>query len=126
MREHEPGQVASVFRQRGVNVQIIDAQQQFFDALSGLSDPEQKREAVTQTFYKHIFGDLVRKNQAKYLLQGTILTDVDETVARTATPTYIDFNTEKDLANRLTQEVPGVVSVTFNRTSKPPFTIEAI
>jgi GMP synthase PP-ATPase subunit len=43
--------------------------------------PEQKREAITQTFYKKVFGRIVRESGARYLLQGTILTDVDETVA---------------------------------------------
>jgi len=30
------------------------------------------------------------------------------------------------LANRITDEVPGVVSVTYNVTAKPPTTIEAV
>ncbi|HNU74349.1 MAG TPA: ExsB family transcriptional regulator, partial [Deltaproteobacteria bacterium] len=44
-------------------------------------DPEKKREAITQTFYRDVFGRIVRESSARYLLQGTILTDVDETVA---------------------------------------------
>jgi GMP synthase (glutamine-hydrolysing) len=55
--------------------------EQFFSALKGLTDPEEKREAITQTFYKTVFGALVKESGAKYLLQGTILTDVEETVA---------------------------------------------
>ncbi len=51
------------------------------DALNGITDPEAKREAITQTFYKNVFGRMVRDSEAKCLLQGTILTDVDETVA---------------------------------------------
>ncbi|TFG40655.1 MAG: ExsB family transcriptional regulator, partial [Bacteroidia bacterium] len=47
----------------------------------GITDPEKKREAITQTFYKKVFGRIVSESKAKYLLQGTILTDVDETVA---------------------------------------------
>ncbi|MFA5725628.1 MAG: asparagine synthase-related protein [Candidatus Omnitrophota bacterium] len=81
MREGEPQQIASVFKKLGVNVEIIDAQDEFLNALKGVEDPEAKREAVTQTFYKKVFGNLVKKSGAKYLLQGTILTDVDETVA---------------------------------------------
>ncbi len=81
MREGEPQQIASVFKKLGVNVEIIDAQDEFFSALKGITDPEEKREAITQTFYKEVFGRLVKKSGAKYLLQGTILTDVDETVA---------------------------------------------
>ncbi len=81
MREGEPQQIAAVFKKLGVDVQIIDAQEEFFSALKGITDPEEKREAITQTFYKKVFGNLVKKSGAKYLLQGTILTDIDETVA---------------------------------------------
>ena len=81
MRQDEPQQVVSLFGELGVHVEIIDAQENFFEALKGIADPEAKREAVTQTFYKDVFGQLVRESGAKCLLQGTILTDVDETVA---------------------------------------------
>jgi len=81
MRQDEPKKIALLFRGLGVSVEIIDAKNAFFKALKGITDPEQKREAITQTFYKDVFGQLVRTNGAKYLLQGTILTDVDETVA---------------------------------------------
>lgn len=81
MRQDEPQRIVSLFKGLGVAVEIINAQKQFFKAFKGITDPEQKREAVTQTFYKDVFGKLVRESRAKYLLQGTILTDVDETVA---------------------------------------------
>jgi GMP synthase (glutamine-hydrolysing) len=81
MREGEPEQIVAIFKKLGVNVQIVDAQNKFFSALKGIDDPEEKREAITQTFYKDVFGKLVKESGAKYLLQGTILTDVDETVA---------------------------------------------
>jgi GMP synthase (glutamine-hydrolysing) len=81
MREGEPREIVKIFKNLGVRVEIIDARDKFFNAFKGITDPEEKREAVTQTFYKDVFGELVRKSNAKYLLQGTILTDVDETVA---------------------------------------------
>jgi GMP synthase (glutamine-hydrolysing) len=81
MREGEPERVARLFKKLGVAVEIIDARDEFFAALRGISDPEQKREAVTQTFYKKVFGRIVKESGAMHLLQGTILTDVDETVA---------------------------------------------
>jgi len=80
MRQGEPQRVAARFEKLGVPVKIVDARQQFFDALKGVTDPEEKREAITQTFYKTIFGPLVKESGAKYLLHGTILTDVEETV----------------------------------------------
>lgn len=81
MRQGEADQVAGMFKKLGVAVEVVDAKKEFFAALKGITDPEQKREAITQTFYKNIFGRIVKESQAKYLLQGTILTDVDETVA---------------------------------------------
>jgi GMP synthase (glutamine-hydrolysing) len=81
MREGEPEQVVSIFEKLGVKVEIVDAQKQFFNALKSITDPEEKREAITQTFYRDVFGKLVRESGAKFLLQGTILTDVEETVA---------------------------------------------
>jgi GMP synthase (glutamine-hydrolysing) len=81
MRESEPEMVASFFRKLGVMVEVIDVQEEFLDALKGITDPEEKREAITQTFYKKVFGRIVKESGAKHLLQGTILTDVDETVA---------------------------------------------
>jgi GMP synthase (glutamine-hydrolysing) len=81
MREGEPQEVGGFFARLGVKVDIVDARKEFFGALKGLTDPEQKREAITQTFYRHVFGRIVKESGAKHLLQGTILTDVDETVA---------------------------------------------
>jgi GMP synthase (glutamine-hydrolysing) len=81
MRAGEPERVGSLFRGLGVEVEVVEARQQFFTALRGITDPEAKREAITQTFYREVFGRLVRESGAKFLLQGTILTDVDETVA---------------------------------------------
>lgn len=81
MREGESAQVTGFFQKLGVVVEVIDARQEFFDALKGITDPEEKREAITQTFYRNVFGRIVRASRAKFLLQGTILTDIDETVA---------------------------------------------
>ncbi len=81
MRLGEPERVVDLFQKLGVKVEIIDAREQFFTALAGIEDPEEKREAVTQAFYRDVFGQIVKNSGAKYLLQGTILTDIDETVA---------------------------------------------
>jgi GMP synthase (glutamine-hydrolysing) len=254
MRAGEAEQVKGFFKKLGVTVEIVDARKEFFAALKNITDPEEKREAVTQIFYKDVFGRMVKESGAPYLLQGTILTDVDETVAgvkrqhnvfeqlgidpeevfgyriiepliqlrkdgvrivgkalglpaelfdripfpgpalaarvigeitperietvrkativverllkdtgafqymailhedrvtgmrdgmrdfgqqievrcwesvdaRTATPTRVSFEILEEVANDIIREVPGIVSVTYNITSKPPSTIEAI
>jgi GMP synthase (glutamine-hydrolysing) len=81
MRRNEAQRVSSLFRALDVEVEVVDARDEFFAALSGVTDPEEKREAITQTFYKKVFGRIVRESGASHLLQGTILTDIDETVA---------------------------------------------
>ena len=81
MRAGEAEQVVGFFQDLGVTVEIVDARDEFFAALKGVTDPEAKREAITQTFYREVFGRLVRESGARHLLQGTILTDIDETVA---------------------------------------------
>ncbi len=254
MRKGEPQEVVGFFRELDVPVEIINAREEFLTALEGIADPEEKREAVTQTFYRKIFGRIVRESGSKHLIQGTILTDIDETVAgikrqhnvfeqlginpqetfgyniiepliqlrkegvriigkilglpaelfkripfpgpalaarvigavteerietvrkatvivekrlkdvdafqymailhedritgvrdgkrdfgqqievrcwdsrdaRTATPTELPFQVLRNLAEEITKEVPGIVSVTYNIASKPPSTIEAI
>ncbi|MGB2930175.1 MAG: ExsB family transcriptional regulator [Desulfobacterales bacterium] len=81
MREEEPEQVVGLFQKLGVTVKVVDANKEFFAALEGITDPEEKREAITQSFYRDVFGRMVKESGAKHLVQGTILTDIDETVA---------------------------------------------
>ena len=81
MREGEAEKVAGYFKKMGVTVEIIDARKEFLEALSWITDTAEKHVAITETFYKSVFGRIVRESGARYLLQGTILTDVDETVA---------------------------------------------
>jgi GMP synthase (glutamine-hydrolysing) len=81
MREGEPQRIARFFGNLGIPVEVVDARQAFLNALKGLTDPEQKRQAVTHTFYKDVFGAVVKRSGAQFLLHGTILTDIEETVA---------------------------------------------
>lgn len=81
MREGEPAYIVALFKDLGVHVELVDAQEIFFKALAGRTDPEEKREAITDSFYRDIFAGLVKETGAKYLLQGTNYTDVEETVA---------------------------------------------
>jgi GMP synthase (glutamine-hydrolysing) len=50
----------------------------------------------------------------------------DSLDARKAKPSRVSFQILERLAKEIVQEVPGVVSVTYNVTPKPPSTIEAI
>jgi GMP synthase (glutamine-hydrolysing) len=50
----------------------------------------------------------------------------ESTDAITGTPTHLPWPTLDRLAKRITTEVPGVVSITYGITRKPPSTIEAV
>jgi GMP synthase (glutamine-hydrolysing) len=81
MRQDEAEEVVKIFARMGIPVERVDARSEFLGALKGLTDPEEKRKAITTTFYATVFGRIVRETGAKYLLHGTILTDIEETVA---------------------------------------------
>lgn len=81
MREGEPQRVVQAFDEMGIPVDLVDARAEFLSALKRLTDPEEKRNAITSTFYAKVFADLVRRTGAKFLLHGTILTDIEETIA---------------------------------------------
>jgi len=81
MREGEPQRVVETFASLGIPVELVDAQEEFLSALAGLTDPEEKRHAITDTFYSKVFSRLVKESGARFLLHGTILTDIEETVA---------------------------------------------
>lgn len=79
MRLNEGDEVVSIFKKRfDVNLIRIDAEERFLTQLAGVTDPEQKRKIIGETFIR------VFEEQAKlfegcdYLVQGTIYPDVIE------------------------------------------------
>lgn len=78
MREGEAEEVREIFSGLGIRVDIVGAQAEFFRALKGKPDPEEKRKAFRDTFYS-VFGKEVKKSEAKFLVQGTIAADIIET-----------------------------------------------
>jgi len=78
MRQDEPRQVKVAFKKLGINVKVVNAKKRFFGVLKGLTDPEEKRKAFRDAFYK-VFGKAVKESGASFLLQGTIAADVIET-----------------------------------------------
>jgi len=78
MREGEGEEVKAELAPAGVDLEIVDVAEEFFTALKGLLDPEEKRKAFRNTFYKAL-GRIVQEREAKYLIQGTIAADISET-----------------------------------------------
>lgn len=78
MRASEPEDVQQVFQDLGIGVEIVDAREEFFAALRGKADPEEKRKAFREAFYT-AFKREVLKSEARFLVQGTIAADIIET-----------------------------------------------
>ncbi len=81
LRKNEFNQVLESYKGLGLNVIGIDAKQEFYSSLKGISEPEQKRKAIGKTFID-IFDKQAHKiNDVKWLAQGTIYPDVIESVS---------------------------------------------
>ncbi|AWW29941.1 GMP synthase (glutamine-hydrolyzing) [Echinicola strongylocentroti] len=81
LRKNEYEEVLDSYKHLGLNVIGVDSKQRFYDALSGKSDPEEKRKAIGNTFIE-VFDDEAHKIQGvKWLGQGTIYPDVIESVS---------------------------------------------
>lgn len=78
MRQDEPQSVKRSFAKLGIKVRILDARADFFRALKGIADPEKKRKAFRDCFYRTL-GKAVKASKAQFLLQGTIAPDIIET-----------------------------------------------
>ena len=72
MRKGETERISFLFGY--MNLQIVHAGEEFFSALSGVCDPEEKRKVIGERFIR-VFEREARKTGAKYLLQGTIYPD---------------------------------------------------
>ncbi|PIR72607.1 MAG: ExsB family transcriptional regulator, partial [Candidatus Nealsonbacteria bacterium CG10_big_fil_rev_8_21_14_0_10_36_228] len=66
MREKEPENVVKTFKKIGIKVEVINAKEKFFRALSRKTDPEEKRETITQVFYRDVFKKIIRKNKINF------------------------------------------------------------
>ena len=56
------------------SLRIVDARERFLDALSGVTDPEEKRHAIGEQFIRE-FESVAREVDARFLVQGTIYPD---------------------------------------------------
>lgn len=74
----------------GLNIDIIDAEKDFLDALKGITDPEEKRKIIGHKFIE-VFEDFAKRHKdARWLLQGTIYPDVVESAkVNTSNPQLI-------------------------------------
>ncbi len=83
LRKDEREGVERTFRKHmGLELIVADAQQEFLDALAGVSDPERKRRVIGEKFIR-VFERTAREagKNASLLVQGTLYPDVIESLS---------------------------------------------
>ena len=82
LRKNEGEQVAAAFREHlGAELITVEASDEYFAALAGVTDPEQKRKIVGEKFIRIFEAQAKQLGQPKFLVQGTIYPDVVESSA---------------------------------------------
>jgi len=74
MRKDEGGQVKDIIGDMDLTLRYVDAAEEFYAALAGIVDPEEKRKVIGEKFIR-IFEREARDVGAGYLIQGTIAPD---------------------------------------------------
>lgn len=79
MRKGETAQIIDTFKQHfKMNLQVIRAEDEFLRNLRNVSEPEQKRKIIGETFIRIFEREAKKIGKVKYLVQGTIYPDVIE------------------------------------------------
>lgn len=82
MRKNESVEIGKVFDKKlNLNHIHIDASEKFISKLKGISDPEQKRKIIGNTFIEVFEEEAKKIDGAEYLVQGTLYPDVIESVS---------------------------------------------
>ena len=82
LRKNEGEQVAAAFRGNlGTELITVEASEEFFSALKGVTEPEQKRKIVGEKFIRVFETQAKQLGQPRFLVQGTIYPDVVESSA---------------------------------------------
>ncbi len=75
LRKNEFHKVMEAYQGLGLNVVGVDASKKFFNDLSGVIDPEQKRKIIGRDFVEVFNAEAKKITDAKWLAQGTIYPD---------------------------------------------------
>jgi GMP synthase (glutamine-hydrolysing) len=81
LRKNEFEDVLKQYESLGLNIKGVDAKEEFYKSLSGLSDPELKRKAIGKTFIDVFDREANSIKDVDWLAQGTIYPDIIESVS---------------------------------------------
>jgi GMP synthase (glutamine-hydrolysing) len=87
LRQNEAEEVVRLFRGHyNIPLVHVDAKKLFLGALSGVTDPEQKRKTIGSLFIDVFEAEAKKLGGAQFLAQGTLYPDVIESVSSTGGP----------------------------------------
>ena len=86
LRKYEFQQVLDSYKEMGLNVKGVDAKDEFYRALNGITDPEKKRKIIGNKFIEVFDYEASKIKDVKWLAQGTIYPDVIESISATGGP----------------------------------------
>ena len=86
LRKNEFDEVLDQYVHMGLNVKGVDAKDEFYSVLNGVSEPEKKRKAIGSKFIDVFDNEAALIKDVKWLAQGTIYPDVIESVSATGGP----------------------------------------
>ncbi|MFB6344448.1 MAG: glutamine-hydrolyzing GMP synthase, partial [bacterium] len=75
LRKNEVAEVQGQFRELGIDIETVDAREEFLSAIEGVEDPEEKRNIIGEKFLE-VFFDTA--GEIEMLAQGTLYPDVIE------------------------------------------------
>jgi GMP synthase (glutamine-hydrolysing) len=78
MRLNEGEQVVEAFESFGIPLVHVDAEERFLARLAGVDDPERKRKIIGEEFIRVFEEEAAKLEDARYLVQGTLYSDVIE------------------------------------------------
>lgn len=81
LRKNEFDNVLENYKGMGLNVKGVDAKEEFYSALKGKTDPEEKRKAIGKTFIDIFDKEAHNIKNVVWLAQGTIYPDVIESIS---------------------------------------------
>ncbi len=122
LRQNEAEQVVEAFGENSdVPLIHVDARGRFLDKLGGVTDPEAKRKIIGEEFIRTFEAEAGRIEDARFLVQGTLYSDVIESGTRSAAkikshhnvgglPEVMDLDLVEPLRNLFKDEVRVVAA----------------
>ena len=90
LRSGEKYKVENTFRDNfSIHLDVIDAADKFLEKLKGITDPEQKRKSIGNTFIEVFEKEAKRLGGFTFLAQGTLYPDVIESVSFKGGPSAV-------------------------------------